>query len=254
MKKIVLGSLLFTTVIAGNCAIAASNTTDWHSWGGAYAGADAGYGWGSDKTSFDPLPNATTFINLAPTTLNPHPDGIIIGPHAGYNWQKDRFVYGAEADFSLTDISGSTTTSPIIQNNGTAFAAGSFLTASQRTDWLSTARGRIGYTVCPRVLVYATGGLAFGEEHYRAITSFTPTGTNVYTQDANKTKLGWTAGAGAEYALGEKWSLKAEYLYYDLGNESFTVNSTPAAPPFQMHYKFESGTSIAHIGLSYKFN
>ena len=58
-----------------------------YNWSGFYIGGNVGYGWGDADTSFNPLPSAAAFVNLAPTTLGPDPQGVVGGVQAGYNWQ-----------------------------------------------------------------------------------------------------------------------------------------------------------------------
>ena len=66
---------------------------------------------------------------------------------------------------------------PIIQNNGTPFPGAGFLAASQRIDWFGTVRARAGFTPVDRLLLYVTGGLAYGNVSYSAQTDFRPGGT-----------------------------------------------------------------------------
>ncbi len=210
-----------------------------YTWTGFYFGGNAGYGWGSADTHFDPLPDAVTFFNLRPITLGPDPSGFIGGGQVGYNWQWNKWlVLGVETDFQGSDMEGSEFTSPIIRNDGTPFPnSTSFLEAHERTQWFGTARGRIGFSPLCRLLVYATGGLAYGNIDYSATTNFgSGGGFSTYPVSFSKTKTGWTVGGGLEYALTHHWSLKAEYLYYDLGDEGRTQNQltggVPQGPPF----------------------
>src|SRR6185312_12047858 len=94
-------------------------------------------------------------------------------------------------------------------------------TSSFKSDWLVTLRPRLGYAF-DRLLLYATGGLAIANQKFsqsivQLNTPFVETGA------VSRTSTGWTAGAGAEYALDNRWSLKAEYLYVDLGSVSFST-------------------------------
>ena len=148
-----------------------------YNWSGFYIGGNVGYGWGDADTSFNPLPSAAAFVNLAPTTLGPDPQGVIGGVQAGYNWQAGKFVVGLEADIQASDIHGSAVVTPIIQNNGVPFPGAGFLSASQRIDWFGTVRARAGFTPVDRLLLYVTGGLAYGNVSYAAQTDFRPVGT-----------------------------------------------------------------------------
>ena len=222
-------------------------------WGGLYGGVHIGYGWGNADTELTPLPTAAVFVNLAPQTQSPDPDGVIGGLQAGYNWQWGAIVLGAETDFSWSAMSGTKQTSPIIQNNGTPFPGAGYINVHQDTDWFGTLRVRVGGTPIPRLLLYGTGGLAYGRVNYSANTNFLPPGSEQYPVSFGKTKVGWTAGAGVEYALGSRWSVKAEYLYYDLGSETAIANASPALPPFQIGYEWDTAAHIVSIGLNYRF-
>jgi outer membrane immunogenic protein len=224
-----------------------------YNWTGFYAGFHFGYGFGEADTNFTPLPNAATFFNMAPTKLSYQPDGVTGGVQVGYNYQTGCFVVGIEADFSGSAMSGSETVSPIIQSDGTSFPGPGFLRAKENINWFGTLRPRLGYTVTPTLLIYGTGGLAYGNVSYSATSNFLTVGTVTYPVSFNRTQVGWTLGAGVEYALAKNWSVKAEYLYMDLGSQSATANPDPANPPFQVGYKWETTANIVDIGLNYKF-
>jgi outer membrane immunogenic protein len=252
-----LGALVL--MIAGpishtaNAAEQPANPDPPFSWGGLYAGVHIGYGWGNADTRVTPMPSATTFINLAPQTQSPDPEGVLGGAQVGFNWQRGPLVLGVETDFSWSGMSGKKVR-PIVQNNGTPFpGAGNFIRVEQNTDWFGTLRLRLGATPVSRLLVYGTGGLAYGRVNSSANTSFLPVGTEQYPGSVHTTKVGWTAGGGAEFALGRKWSVKAEYLYYDLGSESKVANPFPPLPPFHIRYVWEATAHTFNVGLNYRF-
>jgi outer membrane immunogenic protein len=221
-------------------------------WGGFYIGVNGGYSWGDADTSFNPLPDPVSFVNIEPITLSPDPTGFIGGGQIGYNWQWNSFVLGVETDFQGSSMDGSTTNDPIINLNGTSNAAGTFIEARQSTDWLGTFRAKIGFVPFCRLLVYGTGGLAYGHVNYFADTDFTAQGGPFYLSSFDRTEVGWTVGAGLEYALSTHWSIRAEYLYYDLGNESSTAPASDGRP-FQMHYDWNTTANIVRGGLNFKF-
>ena len=88
----------------------------------------------------------------------------------------------------------------------------------------------------------------------------------------SKTKVGWTAGAGVEYAVTQNFTVKAEYLYVDLGdvtanvsggvgtiNAGITTNCYGGAT-CRFYRNPASGTvtsdfaiNIARLGVNYKF-
>ena len=122
---------------------------------------------------------------------NVDPKGILGGVQTGYNWQTGQFVYGVEADWQA---SGANDT----------FAAFKF-----SNPWFGTVRGRFGYAM-DNVLFYGTGGLAYGSTRVALLGS-----------SESRTSAGWTVGAGAEVGLTDHWSVKAEYLFFDLGEERY---------------------------------
>ncbi len=122
----------------------------------------------------------------------------------GYNFQTGLFVWGIEGDIDYMNL------------KGTADAA-ICASCTFKDTWLGTLRGRIGYSF-DRWLPYLTGGLAYGNMYVDAGNG----------ASATKTKAGWTAGAGVEYAFLGGWSTKLEYLYVDLG--SITCGSPAACP------------------------
>jgi outer membrane immunogenic protein len=227
------------------------------SWSGGYIGGHVGYGSGDADTSFNPLPSATAFIDLRPVTLSPNFSGLIGGVQGGYNWQSGKFVFGGEASLSWSKIDGTATVSPIIMNNGANFPSNGFLLAHQEIKWFGTLRPRAGVAF-DRVLIYGTGGLAFGNVNYTANADFRPSaGSPIlffqYPVAFSKTKTGWTAGGGAEVRINTHWSWKVEYLYLDLGNESRIANPVPANPPFQLGYRWETRAHTFSAGINFRF-
>ena len=235
----------------GQTCLAAESAFNWT---GPYLGLHVGYGWGDADTSFTPLPTATGFGALLPQAQDPGPSGVFGGIQGGYNYQYCNFVFGIEADFSGSGISGTKTVSPITMNNGLPYAGGGSLRTHQDTSWFGTLRPRIGYAVMPQLLVYGTGGLAFGDVNYSAHTDYRPVGTGYYPASFSKTKVGWTVGGGAEYAIHQHWTVKAEYLYTDLGSESIIApDQGVQALPFAVGYKWNTTSNLFRVGVNYKF-
>ena len=77
----------------------------------------------------------------------------------------------------------------------------------------------------PSVLLYATGGLAYGSlQTDLGLSTFTATGVPVTIGASRSTdKFGWTIGGGIETMFASNWSAKIEYLYMDLGSVSNSV-------------------------------
>ena len=148
--------------------------------------------------------------NLISTTVTPlgavaligrsDVNGVLGGGQAGYNWQRQNWLLGIEADLQASDE----------RSNGAICTVagcppGSLLfNTSYRLDWFGTLRGRVGFLPTQQLLLYATGGLAYG--HIAANEPTVPLSWG-------DTRAGWTVGVGGEVALGPHWSIKLEYLY-----------------------------------------
>src|SRR6266436_1206685 len=200
------------------------------SWSGWYVGANAGWvGSANDTvtntgTDTDSGGLGTGLANGAlPTSINVKYDGFIGGGQIGYNWQAGNWVFGLEADIDGASAKGSTTR---------IFPGGAFVpntsTYSRELDWLATVRGRLGMTVTPSFLIYGTGGLAIGQTKIGSTEDCPLANPPCASEPSMNTKsthtsAGWTVGAGAEWMFAPNWSLKAEYLYVDLGSHSNTI-------------------------------
>ena len=163
----------------------------------------------------------------------------------GYNWQMGNFVLGVEADAQAANVEGSASqTFPFVP------IATVEADASTELDWFGTARLRLGYVPTERLLIYGTGGFAFGETTTNA--SYAVTGlVNLSDSLSEKTsRTGWAAGAGAEYALTDNWTVKAEYLYTDLGEEDvLNIDETALSASLNSDVKFHT----VRLGVNYKF-
>ena len=199
------------------------------------------------------------------------PSGFIGGGQIGYNYQMGWFVWGVEADFSGADISGSA--SKPVTATGVDLIAPALIvntatgTANQKLDWLGTLRGRVGFVPFTPLLVYATGGLAYGHVSTDTTLSDTvtvtgPTGvcpcSATSTASTSSTQFGWTAGGGFEWMFAPHWSLKAEFLYYNLGTVStnMTLVQLNSGVPFTTIGITSTANvrgDIARGGINYRF-
>jgi outer membrane immunogenic protein len=189
------------------------SVVSYYNWTGFYAGINAGYGFGSSDWS-------------APA-VSTKPKGFLAGGTVGYNWQSGAIVYGLEGDFDWQNAKDSVTCAAV-------------LTCETRSNWLATFRGRVGYAF-DRWLPYITGGGAYGN-----IKASIRTAGGAQVASASDSELGWTVGAGLEYAFMGNWSAKLEYLYVDLG--SFNAAIAPAVD----NVSFKE--NVVRAGLNYKFS
>ena len=129
-------------------------------WSGFYVGGNLGYGWGNGNTDFSFLPTPAE-VGLNNTTLGAHSTDITGGAQLGYNWQIGALVTGLEADIQGSDIKSSARAIPTFAGTVNPIP-NDVLSSEQRLSWFGTVRGRLGVTVTPELLLYGTGGLAYG--------------------------------------------------------------------------------------------
>jgi len=193
-----------------------------YTWAGFYVGGHFGYGFGQSTQPAlgfsDPVgAGIGTFYEAGGISIGSYPNkGVLGGLQAGYNHQLGKWVFGFEADWSATAINGARS-ALATPDPATFGGTNSVSTIKQSLDWLSTARARVGVND-NNWLFYGTGGLALGRvSNSLDVFVNTPIPYTIAFNGANgTTQLGWTAGVGTEYAIG-RFSIKAEYLYYDLG-------------------------------------
>ena len=222
MKRLCAAGFALVALLTAPCAVAADLSleplykapppalTQAYNWSGFYFGANGGAGWGHSYWSA----NATGF-GLA---------GGQAGGTVGYNQQLGKVVFGIEGDIDWSGLDG----------NGTSTGCPGGCSTSD--SWLSTVRGRIGYSF-DRVMPYVTGGLAVGDIR-AAAPGFA---------GGDSTNAGWTLGGGLEVALPGNWSAKAEYLRVDLGR--FNCTGCSALPPDNVSMQ----QNVFRAGVNYHF-
>lgn len=223
MKRLALAGLAMTTATAGTVPALAADlpqapapvyevvptTQQSIDWTGLYVGGNLGWAFGN----FDNKTNGSA-------SLSTDANGVTGGLYTGYNFQvTPNVVLGAEADFSLSDLTQTRT------NGG--------LSLESKSDWNSNIRARIGYSF-DRYLVYGAGGLALADLEVSA-----------NGDRDSKTALGWTVGAGGEAAITNNLSARLEYVYQDFGSQDFNLNGTGVSSDFS--------NSQIRFGLGYKF-
>jgi outer membrane immunogenic protein len=215
-------------------------------WTGPYIGGQIGGAWGTGNLNaalFDPVIRA-----LVATSTSGTPSGVIGGAHVGYLYQINQWVLGIEGSVDGTGL------------RNTAAAAfpfafgGSFLTGNTSLDILGTIRGKIGFA-WDRVLIYGTGGAAFGGFS----TDLSLVGTAPFfiaRANPGTTRAGWTAGGGLQYAVTNNWSVFAEYRYTNLGSANFNNGFVATALPIGGFFNGSRQIRFNQVqaGFSYRFD
>jgi outer membrane immunogenic protein len=233
-------------------------------WTGFYGGLNIGGGWddGGSSTGYSAYFDPKFAIGSTPTTgrFRPRPigpanlffepngnslgtaGGVLGGAQVGYNYQFGQFVIGVETDFQGTSISGggnNASQSLILSPygaRGSEFLApiGALAGANTSLEWFGTVRGRVGYLFLPTLLIYGTGGFAYGQ-----VDAF----------GFSNTPTGWTAGGGVEWMFAPNWSAKAEYLYVDLSS-----NGATGGLGLNWGYYYHPQINVVRAGINYHFN
>lgn len=203
-----------------------------YNWSGFYVGVNGGFGVGASGASVTP------FSALVPNDPADRMKGWLVGGQVGVRNQSGRIVYGLEADLDWTNIQNQASACSTARR--TFFATQLADTTScqsngTKINWLSTVTGNIGVTLWDRTLLSFIGGLAGGQVKTAnaqsvSTATLTPTGVAFCNAGAiscpngsgaasdNKTMWGWTIGAALETALGDRWTMKGQYNFIDLGS------------------------------------
>jgi outer membrane immunogenic protein len=190
-------------------------------WAGFYIGIEGGGDWGQ-------FTQTNTITNVSLGTFKQQ--GALFGGTIGYNAQSGNIVYGLESDLSWTNLSGTQNCGPTRTN---------ICTTDMRA--IGTTRARLGVTVMPNALVYATGGLAYADIHATR---------DVGATESDNWRATWVLGVGAEIMIMPHLSLKGEYLYTDFPGVATTyvvnASNTPVAAT-------EHNVQILRGGLNWHF-
>ncbi len=251
MKQLIRLTILFCTCAAMMTAFAGTETYSGKemkqvapapppecNWSGFYVGLHVGGQFGHSE-DFDFGYNAID-----------HPfgyseSGVIAGGQAGYNFQWNWLVLGAEVDLGYMNLYGRTVDPASVRFDN------SDTHASTDSDFYTTFRARIGVAL-NHWLIYATGGGIGVNYETRFVDDCSTRPCSPGTVDAHEQDFDWgyTVGGGFEYMFGCHWSIKAEYLYFSLDDQDFSApNNFGAIQRF-------NGETTGHIvrgGLNYKF-
>jgi outer membrane immunogenic protein len=290
MKKLATAiaaiALIGTPVLAADMAVKAPPPppAPVPGWTGFYGGIQFGGGWSDEAVNYSPNDPASAKIfngkasfsgNQPLATSYRIPQSSLVGGfEAGYNWQVvSNWLLGLEADFSFSDINGQASNTSVFTTSLGGITQSTF--ATQDNDWYGTVRGRLGWLATPNVLLFGTGGFAYGRVAgsanyllnsatsigivgggFAAICTVDPT---CFTGSSSAISTGWTAGGGAEWLLDQHWSAKIEYLFVDLGTETVRINANPLPPaaspllPASFNAAFRDQFNVVRLGLNYHF-
>jgi outer membrane immunogenic protein len=230
-----------------------------YNWQGYYVGANIGWSRASSDISWSP--NPTGFLTVAPggtllsdvgpissaskNTLTSN--GAAGGIQTGYNWQWGNVVAGIEGDVTFMRNNATLSVAPL----PLPAASGSNLSQSARLDWLVTVRPRLGYA-WDNWLLYVTGGWAMGKVVFS--DALVPSDGGFLGTTMSRELNGWTVGAGVEYGLVSGWTLKAEYLYTDLGSAAVLMGPSITNAGLNVVGTNHTMTDqIARIGFNFRF-
>lgn len=235
------------------------------SWTGFYAGVNVGYAFNDPTVSYTPGDPAIALGGLPPPASY-NVKGVTGGGQIGYNWQFDRnWLFGLEADFNGADIKGTGASAFVSGGNPATIAA------SQNVDWFGTVRARLGWLPTDKLLIYGTGGLAYGSVKENVIYSqpiggvisppfaficAPPNNIACFLGSSSTIATGYAAGAGLEYAMWQNVTFKIEYLYVNLGTTS--VRAVAATGGGNTPSSFTANFSnlefnVVRFGANYRF-
>jgi outer membrane immunogenic protein len=251
-------------------------------WTGCYLGGHIGGSFVDTKFSGQFVDTAVPIALGAPTSFvisdsstDLTPMGFLGGGQAGCNLQfATNWVVGFEVDASWANPQGGGASnqqarSAIVIGNlpGFTTTVSSNGFASSKTDFITTATGRLGYTFgrLGEGMVYAKGGAAWARDKYQFYGQVSTTGcvqivaaqcavnatiVTPFNFAASDTRLGWTVGAGLEWAFWDAWSVKLEYDYLDFGSRTFTFTD----PVFgAVTTNVSEHISEVKLGVNYRF-
>jgi opacity protein-like surface antigen len=270
MSKYWLCSAALAALLTAPSADAADLTPSWgstpYNWSGFYAGAVAGAAWGqynprTATVSDGYLDAADAAAVTAAGTQSIKTNGFVTGIEGGYNFQIGRWLLGLEADLEAVHLLGQANSGAVSYPGaaplGAAPPGGPVFTvlSSARSDWLLTARPRLGFVASNNWLFYATGGLAVTRLH--TDISFDD---NIFAEEAGQvdtTKVGYAVGGGVEAPLTNRLSVKADYLHVGFGNTagaSTANNLLPIFPAQAFTHSSDLKADMVRVGLNYHFD
>jgi outer membrane immunogenic protein len=255
---LVLGSISGVASAQAQYVTAEAAVADWR---GFYAGLNIGGAWNTTCDTWSahgPLANTAAFDNRD----CPNNSSFVGGLQLGYNFQYGNLVWGIGLDF---DGLSSKDRSRSLTYGGALVPAGTYdFSGKTSPDGFLILGPRIGYAIDQWLPYFRVGGVhANGSSHSEA--TFTPLGGSAPTASFNGGKNyktnGWVVGVGTEFLADGPWTIRAEYLYVNIGKGSGsdrTCNGSPTACAVfngaeldNIHNSFTA--SLFRVGFNYKF-
>lgn len=191
------------------------------SWTGPYIGANIGGGFGnsgSDVAGGNAIGNLLVSSGLIPNHLNTQGGGVVGGGQIGYNRQSGPWVLGLEADIQASGISGKDSKGNSLVPAGVNLAINTI--GEKKLNWYGDLVGRAGYLPFDeRFLVYAKGGLAFGDVSHTTTTALSGLLNASASSSESSVRTGYTVGGGMDWKLAYGWTAGVDYSYIDFGKK-----------------------------------
>jgi outer membrane immunogenic protein len=209
-----LSTAFSAAVLAAAFAMPAQADEPIHNWSGLYVGGHVGYADGDWQGTLHTAGSKSEDIWDNPNQSYGF-NGWLGGLQIGANRQHGSLVWGIEADASWGDLEGS-------KEVFTKTKAVSWID-NFSVDAFGTVRGRLGFLVTPRLLLYGTGGLAWAKADLNHTVVDNPKNNPGITvkASADEYHLGWVAGAGTEFAVADNWTVRGEWLHVNLGEARY---------------------------------
>ena len=239
MRRLLLASTVLTAALAGSALAAdlpmrapapAPYAIPIFTWTGFYVGVNGGYAGDEYRYHLD-------YDNEISANAHLNSSGFVGGGQIGYNWQlASPIVLGIEADIQASGLEGELGLDANFGGSGISASAGS------KTDYFGTVRGRLGWAAIDRLMVYVTGGYAYGQTKSYYNIDF----GSSYSGSKSSTNSGYTVGGGVEYAILPNWSIKAEYLFVDLGKKNLYSSD-------YLTIDEKTRFNVVRAGINYRF-
>ena len=243
-------------------------------WTGFYVGINGGYAWGNSAVTFSPNDPAAlsgtcgaggTPKGQCIPSQDFQRDGPLAGGEFGYTWQfNSHWLIGGEADYQWANFTGSVNAPFRLGNVGNTN-----MVVSQKVESFGTVRARMGVLLLPSLVLYGTGGFAYGEVNENLSVPSVATGTlsaggfsysctagggPCFSSSSSKMLVGWAGGAGADYAITSNLVFRTEVLYVHLNSNTPTVPATGVANPASFAVAFPpTYFATARFGVYWKF-